>query len=93
VKALKKKLRHIAEIRDKSNAGITLTPDQISKLSLEGQLKKQLVVLENEAQDKNGQVDASEDEDNSDFAKALRLQRSMSESKNSDRGEAEAPEN
>ncbi len=78
MKALKKKLRHIAEIRKTSNAGITLTPDQISKLSVEGQLKKLLIVLETEAQDKNGEADASEDEDNSDFAKALRLQRSMS---------------
>ncbi len=68
MKALKKKLRQIADIRDRSNAGVTLTPSQIHKLSLEGPLKKQLVVLERQAPDTNGNADTDDDEDASDCA-------------------------
>jgi hypothetical protein len=68
VKALKKKLRQIADIRGRSNAGVTLTPGQIHKLSSEGPLKKQLVVLERQAPDTHGNPGTYEDEDTSDCA-------------------------
>ncbi|KAI8892455.1 hypothetical protein BC833DRAFT_625813 [Globomyces pollinis-pini] len=47
VKAVKKKLRQITELRQKQADGVELIQDQLDKLSLESQLQDELQELEN----------------------------------------------
>jgi hypothetical protein len=81
VKALQKKLKQIAAIRLKSEGGAELTWEQTEKLKDEANIRKELASFEKEAQEKGGEPDGPEDDVDSDFARALRLQRSTEEAK------------
>lgn len=45
VKAIEKKLRQIASLKEKQRAGATLDPDQLNKIAAEADLHKQLQML------------------------------------------------